>query len=143
MPTCDLGDDGAQRRGGEAVAEQQVVGGRGRHRVVAQSRCVHADAVPVVGDDKRLVQRDPARHPVAERLADDRGVVGQTERGIPGGPATPILQRLRQIPVEERGRRGDPALRERVDQRLVVVKPGLVDLAPPSGSTRDQEIENR
>jgi hypothetical protein len=43
---------------------------------------VHAGAVPVAGDDERLVQRDPPRDPVAERLADDRGVVGEPQRDL-------------------------------------------------------------
>jgi hypothetical protein len=111
------------------VPEQQVVGDGGGNGVVGQARGVHAGPVPVVGDDVRLVQRDPRRHPVAKRLADDSRVLGEPQRGVAAGPAPLVLQGLRGVPVEERHARPDPALGQRVKEPLVVVEAGLVDRA--------------
>ena len=104
---------------------------------------VDAGPVAEVGDDQRLVHRDPALDPVAKRLADDGRVVREAQRDVPRRPAALVLERLRQVPVEQRGRAGYPALRQGVEQRLVVVEPGLVHLARAVGKIRGQEIENR
>jgi hypothetical protein len=53
--------DAAQPLNREAVTEQQVMGRCGRERFVGVPRGVHSDAVALVGDDLRLVERDP--HP--------------------------------------------------------------------------------
>ena len=121
--------DGAQRAGGQPVPEQQVVGDGGGDCVIGQARGVHADPVPVVGDDVRLVHRDPRRHPVAKRLADDGRVLGEPQRGVAAGPAALVLQGLRGVPVEKRHAGPDPALGQRVKEPLVVVEAGLVDRA--------------
>ena len=52
--------------------------------------------------------------------------LGEGLGGVAIGPATLILQRLRQVPVVERDVWRDPALQQRVDQARIVVQPGLV-----------------
>ena len=138
------GDGGAQRGGGQAVAEQQVVGGRGGGGLVRGPGAWTPMPVAEVGDDQRLVERDPALDPVAERLADDGGVLGEAQRGVAGGPAALVLQRLRQVPVEQRGRAGDPALRQGVKQGACSGRgPAWFTGPAPVGKIRGQEIENR
>jgi hypothetical protein len=77
------GQGGAQRLRRQAVAEQQVVGGRGGGGRVSQAGGMDAEAVPEMGDHVRFVEGDPARHPVAECLGDGPGVVGEPLRGVP------------------------------------------------------------
>jgi hypothetical protein len=131
---ADLGRArGAQCLGGQPVAEQQVMGGGGRGVGVAQARGVVAVAVAVGRDDLRLVQGDPAGDPVPERVGRERGVLGKPFGRIPRGPAALVLQFLRQVPVEERGRGGDAVLAEFVEQGAVVVQAPLVGGAPAAG----------
>jgi hypothetical protein len=127
-------EGGAQRLGRQAVPEQQVMRGRVGGVVVDQAGGVHADPVSEVRDHLRLVERDPAGDPVAERVGDRGRVVGEPLRGVPRRPAAEVLQGLRQIPVVQRGGAGDAALPEGVEQPLVVIQPGLVDL---SGTGRE------
>src|SRR5581483_11651431 len=101
---------------------QQVMGGRGGRLVVGQAGRVPAGAVPVLGDHLRFVQRDPPGYAVAERLAEDRGVLGEPLRRVPVGPAALVLEFLWQVPVEQRRGRGDAVAGQLVDQRLVVVE---------------------
>src|SRR6202034_3145899 len=96
---------GTQRAEDKAVAEQQVVRGRRGRGQVGAARRMDANPVAVVGHHMRLVERDPATNVIAECLADDRRVVGEAQCGIAYRPATRILERLRQVPVVERGDR--------------------------------------
>ena len=57
-----------------------------------------------------LVDRDPLRHHVAERVRHRPRVLGEALRGVAGRPAAAILERLRQVPVVEGRDRLDPAL---------------------------------
>ena len=102
----------AQRPGGQPVAEQQVVGGGRRGGGVAQPWRMVAVTVAVGRNHLRLVQRDPAGDPVAERLRGERGVLGEPFGRIAGRPAALVLKFLRQIPGVEPGRGRDAVLAE-------------------------------
>ena len=106
----------AQHPGGQAVAEQQVMGGGGGRGGVTQAGGVLAVPVAVADHDLGLVQGDPAVHPVAERLGDDRGVIGEALGGVAGGPAALVLELLGQVPVVQGGRRRDAVLGQLVEQ---------------------------
>ena len=126
-PACAQGPDG------QAVAEQQVVGGGRRGGGVAQPGRVVAVAVAVGRDHLRLVQGDPPGDPVAERLGGQSGVFGEPFGRIAVRPASLVLQFLRQVPVVEGGRGRDAVPGELVEQRAVVVQAPLVDGAPAAG----------
>ncbi len=64
---CVAGQRVAQRADREAVAQQEVVRRRRRERIVAVAGGMRADAIALVGDLERLVERDPQRVGVAQR----------------------------------------------------------------------------
>ncbi len=131
MPTSAV-SLAAQRLGGQPVAEQEVVRGGGRGVGVPQSRGVGTVPVPVVGHHLRLVQRDPAGHPVAERLRADRGVVGEAPGGVAHRPAAFVLELLGKVPVVEGDGGRDAMLAEFVEHRAVVVEARLAGGAAPA-----------
>ena len=71
------------------------------------------------------------------------GVVGEPRGGVPVQPAAGVLQRLRQVPVEERDHWLDADLEQGVDEPGVVVQTWSVDRAAPVGLHRGQATENR
>ena len=123
----------AQHLGGQAVTEQQVVGGGRRGVGVAQAGGVVTVAIAVGRDHLRLVQGDPAGDPVAERLSGERGVLGESFGRTANRPAALVLEFLGQIPVIERDRGRDAVLAEFVEQRAVVVQAPLVGGAAAAG----------
>ena len=113
-------------RGGQAVPEQEVVRRPVGAAALAPTRRVHPGGVAQVGRTPGLVVGGPDAHPVAEPVVDDRGVVGERLGGVAVQPAVAVLERLRQVPVVERGGGRDAARQRRVDQPVVVVQsPGL------------------
>ena len=79
--------------------------------------------VPQHRHDVGLVDRDPVLDPVREPLADQLGVLGEAVDGVAVEPAALVLERLRQVPVVQRGHRLDASLEQPVDQSLVEVQP--------------------
>jgi hypothetical protein len=114
------------------VRQQLVV--RGRQRVEHQRlpRRVQSERVAVDGVHERLVEGDPQLHPVTEGAPHDVGIFAEACRGVPVEPAALVLQRLRQVPVEERGDRVDALAQERVDEAVVEVQSRYVR-GPASG----------
>src|SRR6266700_2535939 len=123
----------AQGPDGQAVAEQQVVGGGRRGGGVAETGCVVAVPVSVGRDDLGLVQGDPPGDPVAERIGGQGGVFTEPFGRIALRPPPLVLQFLRQVPVVEGGRGRDAVPGELVEQRPVIVQAPLVDGAPAAG----------
>jgi hypothetical protein len=92
-------------------------------------------AQPVAQEGKlpRLVQRDPAVHAVAQCPQHGAGVVRKVVgHAAPQEPAL-ALQRLRQVPVEQRRHRLDAGIQQAVHQPAVEVQPAGVDRAAPFG----------
>ena len=118
-----------QRLARPGVAQQQVVGGPVPRRTLTATRRVHAGRVAEVGRAPRLVVGRPRRHPVAEALVHDGGVLDEGLGRAAHRPATRVLERLRQVPVVERGDRLDAGRQQRVDEALVVVEPARLDPA--------------
>ena len=71
------------------------------------------------------------RSPEARR--EQRGVVGEPVDDLRVGEAAAVLQRLRQVPVEQVDQRLDAGVEQGVDEALVEVEAGLVDGAGPRG----------
>lgn len=118
---------------GQAMAQVQVVGGPHGGGQVGEARRHPALQVPDPGRAQRLVERRPVLHPVAEALHHVGGVRGEVLRGLPYGPAAPVLERLRQVPVVEGGERGDARLQEAVHEPVVEVQARLVDRPVAAG----------
>jgi hypothetical protein len=61
------------------------------------------------------------------------GVLGEPVGGLPVEPAAGVLERLGEVPVEERGHRPDARLEQGVDEPVVERETGCVRPARPSG----------
>ena len=122
---------GPQGVDGEAVPEQQVVGGRRRGAGLGAPGGVDAAGVAEHRRAPRLVDRGPPAYPVAEGVGDDRGVVGEALRGGADLPAAAVLERLGEIPVVQRGDGLDAVGQQLVDERPVEVEPAAAGGARP------------
>ena len=112
---------------------QQVVGRDGRFENIAVTGREHPMQVPAVGDHPRFIQRRPDRHPVVQLAEDCRCVVGEPACDVGIEPATAIVERRGQVPVEQRHRRCDPMRKQRVDEPVVIPEPLCVDLPAALG----------
>ena len=83
-------------------------------------------------------------HAIGQMLGHVAGVVAECLGGVARLPAAdPVLERLRQVPVIQRGERLDAVGEQFVDQTIVEVEPFGLGAPVPSGNTRGQAIENR
>ena len=98
---------------------------RRRQRVEHQPLAgrVHADRVPQHGHHVGLVDRAPVLDPVPEPERHQGGVLGEAVGGLPVQPAAAVLERLRQVPVEQRGHRLHPGGEQLVDEPVVERQP--------------------
>ena len=104
-------------------AEQQVVGRAAAPRRASRSaRRVHAVEVAEEGAAPRLVEVIQSCTRSPSRPATTRGVVGEASAVVARRPAAAVLQRLRQVPVVQRGPRVDARGQQRVDQPVVEVE---------------------
>jgi hypothetical protein len=115
------------------VGEVEVMGRLVAGRALAAPGSVDAGGVPQVGRAPRLVVGRPQADPVAETPGDHVGVLRERLRRAPHEPAALLLQRLRQVPVEQRRAGGQAALEQAVDQPVVVVQAAFLHPAPPLG----------
>src|SRR5262245_7836988 len=89
----------------------------------------------------KLVDREEMADAVAQLLGHVAGVVRERIDGVAVLPSTLVLQRLRQLPVIQRGERRDPGSDQLVDQAVVEVEtlrvwltgPGREDARPGDG----------
>ncbi len=118
---ADAGVRGGTPQGldGQPVAEQQVMAGRDRRRMVAAAWSVDARAVAEEGRAPRLVEGDEVADPVTQQLADHLGELGQPAGGVASGPPARVLDVLRQVPVVEGHPGRDPGREQLVDQPVV------------------------
>jgi len=121
----------AQRVNRGAVREIHVMD-RAQERVDSGAR-MRAAAKPVSEqrEDRRLVKGRKALDAVAVAAGDEGRVVGEPAGRVPDGPATQILERLRQVPMIKAKPRLDAGGQQRIDQPIVERKSGLVDPPPP------------
>ena len=137
-----VGDPGAQPLDGEAVTEEQVVGGG---EAVGDGRAPgrhEPGDVAEVARAVRLVERRPVLDPVAEGRGHDVGVLGEVVRRRPLRPAALVLERLGQVPVVERHVRLDSGGEQLVDEPVVEVEAGGSDVTAAVGDhprPRDRE----
>ncbi len=126
-PNLGIRAGGPHRRGGQAVAQQQVMrrgdGGTG----VLHPGGVHTGEVAEEGGAPRLVERRPARHPITEAVDHQGRVVGEPVRGGPGRPTSLVLQGLGEVPVVQRRVGLEPQLQCLVDELVVEAEAGAVD----------------
>ena len=110
---------GADRLHAEGVRHQEMMGGRERRFGFRPPRGVRADAVPVVGDDVRLVQRREMTDPVAQPTGHECRELAERIGCRTDGPSAGVLQGLGKVPVVEGDERVDAAGEELVDEAVV------------------------
>ena len=98
-----------------------VRGAKGGGPVLPAGR-VLADLVAEEADAPGLVVRHPVLHAVAQVTGDHVGVFGEGLGRGTGRPAALVLERLRQVPVIERGEGLDARLQQGVDQAAVEIQ---------------------
>ena len=126
----------------EPVREQQVVGHRHGTPEVALARCVHPIGVRKERRTPRLVDGEPDRHLVAQRLEHRARVEREVGGAAARHPAAFVLQGLWQVPVVERGHRLDAGLAQQAHQAPVVVDASGVERAAARGHhTRPRDRE--
>ena len=108
---------------GRAMREVRVVRRPQCGRPILASRRVPPDAVPEHRDAPRFVERQPVRHAIAEPIGQDARVLGESADDLAVRPAAGVLERLRQVPVEERQPRHDLPLEQPVDEPVVEFQP--------------------
>lgn len=136
----EVGDDADLRRrgrcadcpGGQAVAEEEVVGGADGGREVGQAGGHLPLQVADPGRAQGLVERGPVVDPVPQPPGHDRGVRREVLGGFACGPAAAVLEHLGQVPVVEGDGRGDAGGQQGVDQPVVEVEALGVDRAVPA-----------
>ena len=124
------------------MRQQQLVRDAQCDLRVAQPGRVQSVGVPSEGDHLRLVHRDPVLDPVTQPRADDVRELREPLDRLGRRPATLLLQRLREIPVVERGERTDPRLKQRIDDAIVEIQTPRIHLAVRIGEyarPRDRE----
>jgi len=84
--------------------------------------------VTQIRGDARLVVGDPAGGAVPETLEEEGSVIGEAVCGLSVGPATQILEGLREVPVIQGDARLDTRCQQLVDEPRVEVDSLLVDL---------------
>src|SRR4029077_8105551 len=82
----------AHRLERQTVPEQQVVRGGCGELGVRLTGCVRADPISLVSRLQRLVERNPHRHLITERLGEQLCVLSEALRRLTAGPATAILE---------------------------------------------------
>src|SRR5450631_1202079 len=112
------------------MTEEQVVSRCQRALPLVGAGSMLAVGIAKIGRAPGLVQGDPAPHPVTEVVMDQCRIIRETLRRITVAPSAVVLQRLREVPVVERGRRCDPLLEQRVDQPVVERQPFRVGHSP-------------
>jgi hypothetical protein len=121
------GAPGAQCTYREAVGDQKVVGGGQRAAALLGAGCVPPLGVADEGGAVRLVEGDPAFHPVPVALGREGRVRREGLGGVPHAPAATILECLREVPVVEGDGRCDAGGQQVVDEAVVEVQALGVD----------------
>ena len=100
----------------ESVTEQQVMrGGEPGGHVLATRRMFSAD-IAEKGCTPRLIESGPGIHTVTEHIVHGGGIFSEPVGGVPVGPATLLLERLRKVPVVQREPRSDVLLEQLIDE---------------------------
>ena len=129
-----------------AVRAQQVMRGDRRLETVLVARCEGAVKIAAVGHDPRFVEGRPQLHAVVEPAKHHARVVGKPVGDVGVQPAAAVVERGRQVPVEERRHGLDAVGEQGVDQSLVEAQAGFVHPAPAFGQDappRDAEAVSR
>ena len=112
-----------------AVRAQQVMRGDRRFETAAMPGRELAMQIAAVGDDPWLVERDPVLHAAVERPVHQRCIVSEPVGDVGIQPTAAVIQRRRQIPVEQGRQRLDALAQQLVDQARIKIHTGLIDPA--------------
>ncbi len=91
-------------------------------RQPAQPGCMHPRQVTQQGMNVGLVQHQERVHPVAQALGSHLRVIGEPEGRVAVGPAAPLLQRLRQVPMVEAHPRRYTRSHQAVEESVVEIE---------------------
>src|SRR5690606_28747769 len=94
-----------------------------------ETRSVDAEMVAEGADVARLVVGAPTMDAVAETVDDEGGVVGEPGGAVAVEPAAAVVERLREVPVEQCNQRLNTGGEKRVDETIVEGEAGFVDAA--------------
>src|SRR5512136_93484 len=92
------------------------------------ARCKLAVQVSAVADDPRLVQRGPHLDATVEATEHGLRILRKPLRDVRIEPSAAIVECCGQIPVKERRCRLDAVLEQAVDETLVEIETGCVNL---------------
>ena len=124
-----------------SVGEQQVVVGLPAEFLKPAAGREGAEGVPDVGRDG-FVERDPQRNFILERLEKKRRVLAVPVHDVAVQEAPAFLQRLRKVPVVERGVGRETQFQHQVHGAAVEIQTLLVDPAGAVGkNSRPRERE--
>jgi hypothetical protein len=143
------GTGGAQRLGGQAGGNEQMMGnpqGEGR---IPSPRGMGSDGVAQVHHDPRFVDRDLEAHAVAEASGRHAGIVGKCVARIAVGPTPSLLKSLRKVPGVERGKWLNVGCPQCIHQLVVEVETRVIaetaaggqDPRPGNGETVGLEAQ--
>jgi hypothetical protein len=85
-----------------------------------------AFGVAHIGEDPRLVENGPGVGSVTQGFNDDLDVVNKAGGCVSVGPSAPVFKGLREVPVEERGKRTHACAENGIGEALVEVDAYLV-----------------
>ena len=85
--------------------------------------------VATIGDDPGLVQRRPFRHAAIEPAEHDLRIVGEPFRYLGIEPTATVIEGCGEIPMIERDQRLYSVLEQRVDETIVEVEPGVINMS--------------
>ena len=88
-----------------------------------------AQAIAEQREQRGLVERGEPLDPIAIAPRGQRHIVGEPPRTIAIGPATAIIERLRQVPMIEADPRLDVGRQQRIDQTVVEGQARLIGRA--------------
>lgn len=85
--------------------------------------------MPGTGEGHRLIQHHPVPHTVAKQAYAGCYIIAEPANNIPVRPPAFQLQRIGQVPVVQRYPGGYPQFQAQVNNSVVKVSPGLIQLA--------------
>src|SRR5262245_18767347 len=92
-----------------------------------------AEPIAEKTEDRGFVEGREPLDAIAVVTGDQRRVIGKPPGTIPIGPAAPIIERLRKIPMIETKPRLDVRRQQGIDQPIIEGEPWLINEAAAGG----------
>ena len=108
----------------------EVVQLRDPLRVQREPRGMLALAIAQLDEAANFIHRHEMPHAVGERTGEVAGIVAEGARRVPVLPSARVLERLWQVPMEDRAVRLNTGRKQGIDKLIVEVDSLLIRLAP-------------